>query len=257
MATPKSLKLEFSKAADFERVSHLFEPEVKDTFDPEHCIVKRLSSVFKKSVDSGCAAFLSDENGDLRTMTIAYHLYIDKNSAPEAPHDHTEFGSSLSLIPGYKSSVPVIAALALREWFNHPPVKTIAAEIKQDNTASVKTYNEALGWNPLHDTDQCASLDVSGWRTVPDESDPTGQTGLEKVPDGLGSMDWFQCDDDALVKQARIVLDFMKSGGLVNKTGHFIPVDFSALETEGLTRPRLEAIAGGTTDRSKLAKITP
>jgi len=255
---PITLKLEFSGVVDFDRISRMFELEVKGVIDPNNHVVKRLRSVFKKAVDMGSVAFLSDENGDLRIMAIAYHAYVEKDHVPDVQHDYTEFGTVISLIPGYKSSYPVIAALALREWINHPPSQKIAANIDPENIASVKVYEELLGWDIVKDKAQCASLDTASWKTVLDEDDPTGQTCFKDVPEGLESMGWFECNEKVLVGQARIVLDFMKQGGLVNKqTGHFIPVDFSVLEKEGLTRPLLEAIAGGITSRDALAKFAP
>ncbi len=253
---PKTLKLEFSKPSDFDRISRMFKLEVKKVLDPDNHVVRRLDSVFKESIDTGSVAFLSDENGDLKTMVIAYHAYIEKDHMPDVQHDYTEFGSALSFIPGYKKSFPVIAALTLREWLNYPPAQKIAANINLENAIAVKNLEEVLGWKIIKDKGQCASLDSACWRTVLDESDPTGQTGFEGIPEGLESMVWFECNGKSLAKQARIVLDFIKQGGLVNrKTKHFIPVDFSALEKEGLTHPRLEAIASGITSRDALAEI--
>ena len=253
---PKRMKLEFSKPSDFDRISKMFKPEVKKVLDPDNHVAKRLDSVFRKAVDSGCVIFLSDENEDLRTMIIAYHAYVEKDHTPNIQHDYTELGSTLSLMPGYKSSFPIIAALALREWLNYPPAQKIVANINLKNTIAVKNLEEILGWKIIKDKGQCASLDAACWRTVLDESDQTGQTGLKGTPEGLESMVWFECNGKGLAKQASIMLDFIKQGGLVNrKTGHFIPVDFSVLEKEGLTHPRLEAIAGGITSRDALAKI--
>lgn len=243
---PKILKLEFSKSADLQRVSRLFDPAVKALVDPDQHVAKRLNAVFETAVHSGGAAFLSDENGHLVAMTIAYHIYVGEDPAPDRAHDHTEFGSSLSLLSGYKSALPVIAALALREWLHHPPVRKMAANIDPQNTAAVKLYRDALGWEQVTDKAHCASLDIAGWRTVPDADDPAAQTGYRNVPEGMAGMDWVECTEALLAKQAEILLAFMAQGGLVHaQTGHFIPVDFSALAQEGLTPSRLKAIAGG------------
>ncbi len=256
-AMPITLKLEFSGIADFERISRMFEPDVKSVLDPDNHVVKRLHSVFKKAVYMGSVTFLSDGNGDIRTMTIAYHAYVEKDHLPDVQHDHTELGSTLSFIPGYKSASLVTVVLALREWINNPPIQKIAANVEPENIAAAKII-EVLGWQLIKDKGQLASIDAACWRTVLDETDPTGQTGFEGVPKGLESMAWFECNEKVLVKQARVVLDFMDHGGIVNKkTEHFIPVDFSNLEKEGLTRPLLEAIAGGITSRDALAKIAP
>lgn len=254
---PAHLKLEFSKAADAGRIGRLFDPTVKDPADPRHFVDKRLPAVFKKAVDSGCAALLSDDAGNVQVMTIAYHL----SAAPEKPdaHDYTEFGSTLSLIQGYNSSVPVIAALALREWFTHPPAAKIAAEIRRDNIPSTKVCSEKLGWEVITNKAEYDTITAASWHTVPDEkADPTGLTGMTTVPADANDMNWYVCSAAALKQQAKAVLEAMDRGGLVNsKTGDFIPVDFSALEKEGLTRKRLEAIAHGVTSRAALGKIRP
>lgn len=259
---PTSLKLEFSTAADITRIGRLFDPAVKDPADPHHFVDKRLKSAFKKAVEAGCAVVLSDAKGDVQVMTVAYHLAAAPDAAPGAApnaHDYTEFGSTLSLIQGYHSSVPLIAALALREWFKHPPRGKLAAEIRQDNIPSVKVYKDTLGWEAITDTAENAVINGTSWRTIPDETaDPSGNTGMKEVPAEAAAMDWYACNDNALRHQAEVVLEALARGGIVNKkTGDFIPVDFSALDKEGLTKPRLEALARGVTSRSALARIAP
>ena len=137
---PITLKLGFSEIADFERISRMFEPDVKSVIDPDNYVTKRLDSVFRKSVDSGSVAFLSDENGNIKTMTVAYHAYIEKKPTPDARHDYTELGSAFSLIPGYKSSLPIISTLVLREWFNKPPTQKIADNIEPDTVVAIKVF---------------------------------------------------------------------------------------------------------------------
>lgn len=253
-APPARLKLEFSTAADAQRIGRLFDPAVKDAADPQHFVDKRLRDVFNKAVAAGCAATLSDEAGHVQALTVAYHL-----SDTGAQHDHSEFGSTLSLMQGFQSTAPIIAALALREWFKHPPANEMAAEIRQDNIPSVKIYKEKLGWEVVDSKAANAALNASSWRTIPDEAaDPSGNTGLAQVPAEAKDMDWYACTDKALARQASTILEAMKQGGLTNKkTGAFIPVDFSALEKEGLSRARLEALARGVTSRAQLTKIAP
>ena len=96
-AIPKSLKLEFSKPSDFDRINKMFEPEVKKVLDPDNYVPRRLDSVFKVSIDTGGVAFLSDENSDLKTMVVAYRTYIEKDHTPDMQHDYTELGSGLYL----------------------------------------------------------------------------------------------------------------------------------------------------------------
>ncbi len=257
MNVPQYLKLEFSKAADYGRISALFDPAVKNNADPDNYIAKRLERVFRRTMETGSVAFLSDENNTPVVFTAAYHAHEDTKTDPSEQHDYTEFGSSLTLLPrGYASSLPVIAALAIREWLYNPPRKAIAADIKPQNIASVKVYQSSLGWALVEDEEKRKGLDVSCWRTVPDESDSSGEKGLEFVPDVGYSMDWFECDASTIALQARILLECMKQGGLSNKNGDFIPVDFSCLDQEHITKTRLESMAAGNTSREELSQIT-
>ncbi len=256
---PKSLKLEFSKAADNARVSRLFHPVTKGPADPDDYVAKRLSTAFNKAVNEGCAVFLSDENGNVQALTIAYHLSGDKHLTSTQQHDYTELGSTISLVQGYRSTVPIIAALALREWFNHPPGSEIAADIKASNVPSVKVYQDTLGWKRIDERAQVEDINDASWRTIPNEHvDPTGKTGYEGVPTKGGNMDWYACNGQTLAQQATVVLEAIKQGGITNKrTGDVIPVDFSALAKEGLTQARLEALAKGVTDRVTLKQMKP
>ena len=51
---------------------------------------------------------------------------------------------------------------------------------------------------------------------------------------------------------AQILLDYQDKGALKNKAGTAIPLDLGALDTIGLTRPRLEKLATGITDKNRL-----
>jgi hypothetical protein len=249
MTTPiKRLKLEFSKAADAPRITGMLEHPDTKAADPHHYVALRLPDVFNKTVRDGCVAFFSDENGNLKTLTIAYHHSANR-------HDYTESGTTLSHVPGYNSSAPLVAALVLREWLNHPPAKKIVASIKPQNAASVKIYQDTLGWEQASEKDQTLAREQA-WRTVPDPADPSGKTGYSTLPPEAYSTVWFAVKDKALAKQANILLEALDRGGLVNKrTGDIIPVDFSALGKEGLTRERIKAIAGGITSRKKIAVL--
>ena len=238
-----SLKLAFSAAHDFHRINEMLAPDIGDSSHPNRFLADRLSTAFARAVAGGSAAFMEDATGELKAVTVAYHL-----NAAEDPdlHTHTELGSTSSAMPGYSIANLVVAALALREWLHNPPAEMIAAKIRPENIPSLKVYKEALGWAPIEDRALHAQLTDASRQTMADPSNP------------LNGREWYALKDVVIKKQAETVLGFMEQGGLVNKqTGDFIPVDFSALEKEGLTRARLEALAAGVTTRNKLPKPTP
>lgn len=251
----KSLKLSFSKAADASRIAKILEPQVKGAFDPHSHVAMRLKSSFNKAVAEGAATMLVDENGDVRVLTMAYHVHADKNPAAGARHDHTNFGTSLSLMPGYRASALAISALALREWLLCPPEQTISAGIVPENAQSRAIYQKMLGWKTIDAPDLIRSIATATWRTLPDPSDPSGNTCMEKPPSELGSVGWYDCDAGAVMQQAGVLLDVMDKGYLANKSGDRIAVDLSALEAEGLTKKRLQAMAAGVTSRPAILKM--
>ncbi|MBU0800269.1 MAG: hypothetical protein KKA05_04625 [Alphaproteobacteria bacterium] len=259
-AQPVRLKLEFSRAADYQRIDHLFSPAEKSTIDPDGYVVKRVDKYFRHAILSGGAAMLSDQNGRIMTLTIAYrtnhidHAANNNNKSDGHMHDVTEFGSSMARLPGYNSAKLIVAALTLREWWHHPPRDAMIAEIKRDNIPSRKTYIDGLSWKEL--------LDVAHTRRLYDATDPTlvndADKGTSKNLTDLSHAKslWHIADGDTIRHSAQVLLDFMAQGGLVNKaTNHAIPVDFRALEQAGLTRARLTAIANGQLDRQTLRNI--
>lgn len=254
----RSLKLEFSRAADYPRIDELFSPAVKDGIDPHGYVVKRLDTHFRAAVASQAAAMLTDEHGRVMTLTIAYRVnHVRKPGNDNSPdgrgHDVTELGTSLARLPGYNSAKLVVAALTLREWWNNPPRDAMIAEIKRDNTASLKTYIDGLHWKPLTDAAHSVRLYDATDVTLADDKDKG--SSKPKNPSEAKSL-WHRCDDATIAQSARVILTFMAQGGLLNKaTGHRIAVDFTALEQAGLTRERLLALAGGKVDRQALRAI--
>lgn len=240
-----SLKLEFSKAADRPRIEKLFDPAIKNQIDPDNFVAKREEHVLDSAVSSGCVAFLSNDQGDIETLGIAYRLRIDK-SAPQATlPDYTEIGTTMARLTGYHSARLVAAALSLKEWWNHEPKNFLVTEIDFSNGASTHTFHTALGWQRLTDPQKAAELQILCDDTI--------------TPADRGApVNWFYCDQTAMARQARTLLDFMDQGGLRNKkTSHTLSVDFSALALAGLPRPRLEAIASGETSKHALRQIGP
>jgi len=241
------LKLEFSKAADYGRIDKLFDPAIKNVADPDDYVVKRLDDVFHSAINKGNCVFLSDPAGDVQCMTIAYHAYLDDNPPPGANHDFTELGTSLSLRVGFNAAQLVVAVLALNEWWNHNPNIMTAAMIKATNIASLKTYRDALGWTVFSNPDVISDLFKATDKTL---ADITGPSIL--APDE----EWYHYDETSLSLHAQCLIAFMNQGGLINKkTGEKLSVDFSAIDKTGLTRPRLEALMRGVTDRNILQNI--
>lgn len=242
---PFSLKLEFSKAADRPRIDRLFGPAIKNNVDPNSFVAQREDHVLDRAVASGCAAFLSDAQGDIQTMGIAYHLHHDKNAAPGATPDYTELGSAMARLAGYNSARLVSAALTLKEWWANEPKNFLVAEIDFANGPSTHTFHTALGWQRLTDPQKMAELQALCDDTI--------------APADRGApVNWFYCDQTLMARQARVLLDFMDQGGLLNKkTGSALSVDFSALAGIGLYRTRLEAIAAGEIRKPVLAGMAP
>jgi hypothetical protein len=250
-----SLRLEFSRAADYGRIDRLFDPAIKNQIDPQSYVVKRLDSVFHEAINNGRMTILSDQDGQVTALTAAYHVYDNESPGPDEPHNYTELGTSLATFGGYKSAQLVIAALALREWWQAPPTTAIVADIKKTNIPSIKAYEINLGWQEIADRTLDLKIDIACDRTLVEEKDKAAPRKLQ-FPNEPTSASWYECRDKALATQAQILLTYMALGGLINgRTGHKLPVDFSALDQEGLTKLRLEALAAGETSRERLRQI--
>jgi hypothetical protein len=247
---PRSLKLEFSKAADFGRINHLFDPAVKNAVDPHDHVYKRMDKDFRQAVEGGSAGMLSDENGEVMTLTIAYHTHAQANHAPSDPYEYTEFGTGLSRLPGFGSAQLVMAALALHEWLFAPPSRYMINIIDNTNAASIRTYRDHLGWQEITDPAERDVLFPAAYRSI--DRDCGAGIGEPPQPEARASESFYTLPDSAIATYARILLSFMAQGGVQNKTGQQIPVDFSGLDEAGLTRLRLDAMAHGVTDRAAL-----
>lgn len=245
----RSLTLEFSRAADYPRIDHLFDPAVKQDYDPHNYVLKRREEDFQQTVANGGACLLSAGDGEVAAMAVAYHSHEDENPAPGTPHDYTEFGTTLSRVPGYNSAQLIVAALALHEWWQSPPARAMAAFIDDGNAASIHTYRDTMKWEEITDPALIAALTVACSRNLaPGEDGPKEGHTVDSL---------YTFTRSSLAAHARILLAFMDQGGLLNRrTGDFIPVDFHALEDEGLTRGRLEAMAQGVTSRPALLQMT-
>jgi hypothetical protein len=240
---PPSLKLEFSRAADYNRIGKIFEPNIKGVIDPQNFVVKREEKILRGAVNKGGAAFLSDDNDELFTLSVAYHVKKDKKAPARSQHDYTEVGTSLARMGGYNSAQLIVAALTLKEWWENPPKNMIVTEILPNNVPSLKTYSRDLEWKKIDDKATANEL-----HKLCNETISAADKGRPTI--------WFNCAAQVLKKQADTILKFMDQGGLVNKhTGHKIAVKFNALNDIGLTRKRLEAMASGVVSRKTLQGI--
>jgi len=251
LKTPKSLKLEFSKAADYDRINRMFDSFLLKQVDPSGHIAKRLEPDFRRAVNGGNAVFLGDEDKNIRTLAVNYQMHENENHAKGAQHDYTELGSVLSCMQGYRSGFLLTAVITLKEWWCHPPKKCLFTEIKHNNVAPIKIY-KTMGWKLLIDKKEINNLFFLCYKNVADDNGKpvSGPPLAEK-----NNIGFYRQVDSALAIQARVILDYMDQGGVTNKAGNLIPVDFSDLEHVGLTRPRLEAIAKGETSRQKLRRV--
>ncbi len=242
---PDSLTLAFSEASDHKRIMRLFDPVVKDKIDPYHFVVKRNKKVMDHTIDNKGCAFLSDDKGRVHTLTMAYPIYKDKkNKTPQDLSDYTEIGSTLTRMGGYASGQLIVAALALKEWWERPPKNLIATEILGGNGPSIRTYSHYLQWEQIRNETLATDLHKLCNKIIADKDKDRPTI-------------WFHASSaTVMATQARILLEFMEQGGLLNKkTGHKIEVDFKALDQIGLTRKRLESVARGVTNRSVLKKM--
>jgi hypothetical protein len=239
------LRLEFSKAADLPRVQQMLSAPLKEQIDPHNYVAVRESEALKAALDLGGGAFLTGPGSDIFSMAMSYEIREPgkKGAAAQKP-DYIEMGSTMSRTPGYNAAQLTLAALTLKQWWDNPPENMFVCEVIPGNAASIRSYS-ALGWRPITSRALMKDLFFLCNETI---------TSHDKNRETL----WFYCDDSVITHQARILLNFMDQGGLLNRQSRSrIAVDFSALDAAGLTRRRLEAMAIGTTDRRKLQAIGP
>lgn len=231
-----SLKLAFSGSADRQRIGKLFAPATKSKIDPHNFVVKREKDVFEHAIDRSHVAFLFNlHSGAVKTLSFAYDVRKDQRST----HLHTEIGTSLASLGGYKTAQIVISALTLNEWWNTPPQKKIVTEILPENVPSLNAYKK-LGWVEIDAPDLTHELHV-----LCNESIAPEDKGRQTV--------WFEANQKTLQKMAQVLLEYMDKGYVENKhTGDRIPVDLSAMFATGLTKEHLKAIARGHTNRRLL-----
>lgn len=247
-ALPARLKLSFSKAADEKAIHRLFEPHIKADIDPEDSVWKRQELYFNDAIDKGHAAILTDDNGHVHGLCFGYATSLD-GDMDKSPPEFVETGSVMTTIPGYSTAKVVVSAITLKHWWEAEPTESFSSAIKENNLASKISF-EKMGWEKTKDPELSQKIsDCCDQNTIPPENKPGVETESEN---------WYVLGPEAIQTKAKILLDYMQSGVLLNKaTGHEIELDLSALEDIGLSIPRLEAMAyDGITDKDQLAAIT-
>lgn len=241
---PGHLRLAFTTAANKPAIEELFDPRVKQSIDPDAQVAGRSGDIFEQHVANGHGAFLQDEQGTIHTLTMAWHLK-ENDDAHKRPR-HTEIGTALTRLQGFHSASVVIAALTLKEWWSsRSPRGVIAGEVSNSNVPSTKLFRDTLGWKPIKAAGMLADINKLSY------------AGVINYDHRDDAKTWYQADRQGRQKLARIILDFMDRGTLLNKQGTMITLDLSALEETGLTRPRLEALAGGISTKKALRAIAP
>jgi hypothetical protein len=253
-ALPRIVKLEFSNAADFKRCSEIVDPDLMRKIDPSGYIAPRLTETFRRAVEDGCAAMMSDEAGNVLAISVNYQVHNNPDAKPGDRHDYTELGTVLSRFPGFNAANPAACAIALKEWWQTPPATEYVTEIKHSNIPPIKMY-KALGWVPVDENRaDYEELMVAAYKTVPGP-DGAGH-GAPPPKDQRSDIGFYSHTDKSAMSEAKILLDVMNQGGLLNKKDNIIvPVDFSCMDQIGLTRPRLEAIAKGETRKAAILAI--
>lgn len=250
-AKPGWLKLEFTNASHAPGINALFNSDIKKQLDPDDSVVKRQEEHFMNAIEDGHAIVLRDDHNNVYTTSFAYYTSLD-GDFDKSPPDFIEAGTALALIGGYQTALLVGAALGLKEWLETEPNIGFASAIKRNNIASVKTFTR-MGWEKTDDPHLIKLIGESCDQNlvVDDTKSQTNDT------DDDNPEEWYVLRDDFVATKARILLEFMDRGTLYNKrTGEEISLDLTELETAGLTRARLEAMAAGETDKEVLKQIS-
>jgi|GEM_PF-928271 len=247
------LKLCFSNAVDRPRLDSFFDPANKNKIDPSEYVLVRETAFFDPALNDH-TAFLEDQDGKIRTVTLAYHLN-DPINPPKTGHDFTEIGTTLTDINGFQAGVLIIAACSMKEWWLSPPNRIFAAMVKDNNIPSQKTFQK-LGWDKVNDDHLADEIGAAADQTLQNQA----QTFVQKKQstDPNDAQTWHIMTPYSLCMQAQILIHFMDAGELFNrKTGERIDIDLSCLDTIGLTRSRLEALANGQLNKNILENIDP
>ncbi|MDP7141834.1 MAG: hypothetical protein QF692_08400 [Alphaproteobacteria bacterium] len=246
------LKLSFSKAAaDRVKLDDFFHPTNKSKIDPDDYVLIRKDTYFDPALDKA-TAYLEDEDEIAHAVALSYRMNPPQNP-PKNGHDFSEIGTVLTDIKGFEIGALCIAACTLKEWWEAAPNRLFIANIKDDNTSSIRTFQK-LGWDPLHDPKLAQEIGEACDQSLDDPSQAFIHKSQSTNPDDAET--WYVMTPVSLCIQAQILIHFMDDGYLFNKrTGETIDLDLGALDDIGLTRPRLEYLAQGQLNKSILMQV--
>ncbi len=241
---PGALTLAFTEATHIPRIYRLFDRDIKSRIDPTNYVVKRERNVFEDAIERGGGAVLYDpKNGDVHSLTMAYHVKSMKSFLQDKPHEYTEIGTSLTRLAHYRSAPVVAAAIALKEWWEGDNQTKIVTEILPDNVPSLGVYKNKLGWQAVDDDKQ-----IHDMHTLCNESISLEDKNRPTI--------WFEVNKAALSTMATLVLKYKDEGRLKHSgKAPDIALDLGALDDIGLTRKRLEAVARGHTNKELLSLV--
>lgn len=248
---PGWLKLQFTTAANKPYIDSFLKDVNDHNLDPQSYVLKRKDDAYEKALANG-AAYLEDGQGHAYSYTAAYRI-LHKLPNGNKEHQFTEIGTTLTLIPGFQTALVVVTATALKEWWQAPPKRMIAANIKASNIPSQKTFDK-LSWHQVYDGQLRSDIGHAYDTTLEHEKDhfATKSNGGDKAP----GEDIYHMTPISIIQMAQVLLDFMDKGELYNKhTNETIKLDLSELEAIGLTRQRLEAISHGQLSKKILKSI--
>ena len=222
-AEPIKLTLHFAKAAhaeaDLQAMDKAFFNAAARQSNPDSKhVIDRGAETFLYALKHGRAAFWAEQGrrDNILAATFAYH----------ADWSFTEIGSTISVMPGFNATMPLISALSLHEHGEWPQRRQVAA-IGAANERSLKTYQEKLGWDSVEPGMARRLYEVTG-KTPFDEKDE------RKLPSGRKV--WVAAGQATLRREAAVLTDMMELGGLYNShTRQVIEVDYSELPAIGLS----------------------
>jgi hypothetical protein len=247
---PGWLKLQFTRAADFNRVIHFLRPENKETFDPNDYVVERLHSYMSYAIGKGQGVYLEDSQRNIFGLAINYNLHANAL-------DFREIGTTCAPIQGYKTGALIVSALSLKSWWEdenlHDKKTFTIADIKKSNVGSLKLF-QGLGWEIIENQFLARTINAGGEMSLPDDQkDPN----IANYDYNTAPHFWLEESEESIIAYAKLLLHYMDTGVLTSKRDtDQITIDLTALDEVGLTRDVLTEIASGNLDKTALKQLS-